>query len=548
VSSGPQQSATASHPSGRSENEVVALAERQNYLRGLRLGGLLVICLVILTDPAGRARVVAPVWPAIIAYVEAMLVLELAWWARRRSGRGPREVWLLTWMLLVDAMAQVWCVNATGGLDSPLRDLVFVQVVAVVLLSSYRTGVKLAVWYCLLFIVDYYRSPAHLDGVHAATDSLAVRDVRLATYLIALVLITLVAAGASAISERELRRRRLDLESLSDLASAMERSSEPGEIAGILLTSLADAFDLKRLVLLGAGHDATVLARSPAVARDVLPVAPGERSLVTRTITDRAPRLVRALNATDDPWLTALLPGARNLVAVPLTAEGGSQGVLVFEYNRRPGSRMERRMLAIVERFAAHTALSLRNALLLERMRRVAAVDGLTRIPNRRTFEEELERESARASRTGEPVSLIMIDIDHFKILNDTHGHQVGDDVLQQVASILRTASREYDVVARYGGEEFAVIVPSCGREEAAASADRLLTALRQAATTVPVTASLGFATYPDDASSSRRLVDRADQALYAAKRAGRDRIAGYPEVLADQMAARSGIAAGGIA
>jgi diguanylate cyclase (GGDEF)-like protein len=262
--------------------------------------------------------------------------------------------------------------------------------------------------------------------------------------------------------------------------------------------------------------------------------------VVTRTVAARLTQLVRALDPEQDPWLCALMPDARNLVLVPLTVEGGCQGVLVFEYDRRPGSRVERRMLSIVERFAGHTALSLRTALLLEQVRRVAAVDGLTAIPNRRTFEEELERETVRATRTGEPVSLIMIDIDHFKDLNDAHGHQVGDEVLRQVARVLTTASRDYDVVARYGGEEFAVIVPSCSREEAQASAARLLDAVRRSETAVPVTASLGVATFPDDATSSRRLVDRADQALYAAKRAGRDRVELYPDLLAAQMANQS--------
>lgn len=523
--------------------DALALSSRQAYLRLLRLAGLLVVCLVVVTNPAGRATEVAPLWPALVGYVGAQAVAELGWWLRRHHDRGPNEVWLLTWMLLLDAAALIWVVDATGGLESLLRYLAFVHVAAVVLLSSYRTGIKVSAWYCLLLTEEAYRVPARLED-----STTAVRDVRLGAFLTALVLLTLVTAAASAVSERELHRRRLDLEALSELASRMEHATAPADIAHVLVARLADSFGLTRLVLVAAGPDAVVLAAGEGVARDVLPASVGERSLVTRAVACREPRLVRGLDPDADPWLAALLPAARNLVAVPLTAEAGPLCVLVFEYGGRAGARMERRMLTIIERMAAHTALSLRNALLLETMRTVAAVDGLTGIANRRTFEEELEREVARSVRTGEPVSLIMLDIDHFKVLNDTHGHQVGDDVLRQVAAVLCATAREYDVAARYGGEEFAVIVPASGRAEVAASAGRLLDALRAASTTVPVTASLGFATHPVDVTSARGLVESADQALYAAKRAGRDRVVGFGEASTARSPARRARRAGTVA
>lgn len=525
----PAASADSGSPAG-----VLALSSRQGYLRLLRLAGLLVVSLLVVTNPAGRAAVVAPVWPALVAYVGAQMLSELGWWRRRHTGRGPSEVSLLTWMLLLDAATLVWAVDATGGLESLLRYLAFVHLVAVVVLSSYRTGIKVAVWYCLLLTEEAYRVPDRLGESTAA-----IRDVRLVAFLVALVALTLVTAAASAISERELHRRRLDLEALSELASQMEHSSEPADVARVLIARLADSFGLRRVVLVGPGPAASVLAAGAGVASDVSPVPPGECSLVHRTLAGQAPVLVRTLDAGTDPWLAALLPSARNLVAVPLRADGGPLGVLVFEYDRRSGVRIERRLLAIVERMAAHTALSLRNALLLDTMRQVAAVDGLTGIANRRTFEEELERETARSVRTGVPVSLVMLDIDHFKVLNDTNGHQVGDDVLRQVAAVLRGTSREYDIVARYGGEEFAVILPASGPDEASASAHRLLHALRVAATTVPVTASLGLATYPEHATSPRGLVESADQALYAAKRGGRNRVTRYAEPVPGRSPAR---------
>ena len=108
-----------------------------------------------------------------------------------------------------------------------------------------------------------------------------------------------------------------------------------------------------------------------------------------------------------------------------------------------------------------------------EQVQRLAATDGLTKIANRRTFESTLEREVARATRSAEHLSLVMIDIDHFKRLNDEHGHQAGDEVLRNVAAALSCECRDFDTAARYGGEEFAVVLPGCGPDEARLIAER---------------------------------------------------------------------------
>ena len=155
----------------------------------------------------------------------------------------------------------------------------------------------------------------------------------------------------------------------------------------------------------------------------------------------------------------------------------------------------------------------------------MAATDGLTAIANRRTFESTLEREIARAQRHAEPVSLVMVDIDHFKALNDSHGHQAGDDVLRNVAAALACECREFDLAARYGGEEFAIVLPGCTAEESLVIAERFRRVVSAAPTVVPITASAGVATYPDHAKDADELVRVADEALYESKRAGRDRV-----------------------
>jgi diguanylate cyclase (GGDEF)-like protein len=210
---------------------------------------------------------------------------------------------------------------------------------------------------------------------------------------------------------------------------------------------------------------------------------------------------------------------------VPLTSDAKAFGVVVAEHSLTAGSRVERRVVEMVERFVAHAALALENAFLVEQLRQAASTDGLTGIANRRSFDGTLDRYLARATSSFEPVSLVLLDIDHFKRLNDEHGHQVGDDVLRQVALTLREAARVVDVPARYGGEEFAVVLPECDAEEAALVADRLRRAIAEAATLVPITVSAGVATFPLHAASSAALIRAADDALYRAKDAGRDRV-----------------------
>jgi diguanylate cyclase (GGDEF)-like protein len=166
-------------------------------------------------------------------------------------------------------------------------------------------------------------------------------------------------------------------------------------------------------------------------------------------------------------------------------------------------------------------------------LKALASSDGLTGLGNRRSFDQALALEWGRAQRTRSPLSLLLIDVDHFKLYNDLHGHQKGDDCLRAVAAAMAAGLRPADVGARYGGEEFAVLMPDCGHDEALAAGERLrdtiagLGLLHGASETGPlVTLSIGVGTEaPVEGMNSDLLVARADQALYAAKRGGRDRV-----------------------
>ena len=180
---------------------------------------------------------------------------------------------------------------------------------------------------------------------------------------------------------------------------------------------------------------------------------------------------------------------------------------------------------------------SLRYALKLDetlaQMRQLAQRDELTHLLNRREFQRILEEEWDRGMRFHRPFSLIMIDIDYFKLINDTHGHQVGDEVLRHVASLFAGQIRNVDRVARYGGEEFALIMVETDRATAIASMKRLGVLLLETPCivrpdlTIAVTLSAGVASSLEDGSSPTELVAAADRALYAAKKSGRNRIVG---------------------
>jgi diguanylate cyclase (GGDEF)-like protein len=157
-----------------------------------------------------------------------------------------------------------------------------------------------------------------------------------------------------------------------------------------------------------------------------------------------------------------------------------------------------------------------------------ARTDRLTGLTNRRGWDEDLARESTRQRAQGWPMSLLVIDLDHFKKLNDTLGHAAGDAALTRVADVLRSTARTTDVLARLGGEEFGVILPGCPTGEAARIAEELRCGVEAASQQweAAVTISIGVACLPDHAATGDGLVRIADEALYAAKRSGRNRVA----------------------
>ncbi len=216
-------------------------------------------------------------------------------------------------------------------------------------------------------------------------------------------------------------------------------------------------------------------------------------------------------------------------LSAPLRIRGQVMGVINVnnKRNREPYVLAE---LRLVEAIAGYAAVALANAFRFEETLERARCDALTGLPNHGHFWSTLDLEMQRADRYGRTLSLAMIDVDHFKVVNDRLGHLGGDGVLTGLAELLRGRSRGHDLAARYGGEEFAIILPETDAAGAAAFAEKIRQSVEAEAfgpaAAGEVTVSIGIATYPGDADEPTRLVESADRRLYAAKAAGRNRVA----------------------
>jgi diguanylate cyclase (GGDEF)-like protein len=259
----------------------------------------------------------------------------------------------------------------------------------------------------------------------------------------------------------------------------------------------------------------------------------GRPLLLTRHCQPQADVLLQAMDAA-------------SVLVVPLFVRNRVLGsVQLFGERTDSFSREDAQLLWILSLIAeSMLARDYSNETLL----RFAFNDYLTGLKTRGFFEQQLDLELARAERRGTPVALLMIDIDHFKRLNDNHGHQAGDIVLRDVAAILTRDLREVDTAARYGGEEFILLLPETDLQGASLVAQRLRYAVEQAnfftgvktlagEQTEHVTISLGVAMFPDEARFKRDLIEASDAALYQAKAQGRNRVVLYSDIKSQREA-----------
>ncbi|MEW5705192.1 MAG: sensor domain-containing diguanylate cyclase [Actinomycetota bacterium] len=227
--------------------------------------------------------------------------------------------------------------------------------------------------------------------------------------------------------------------------------------------------------------------------------------------------------------------GIKSLIACPLFLDNKVVGIIyVDDYKVR---EFKARDISVLSLLSTYAAVAIEKAKLLEETKRLALTDDLTSLYNYRYFIRQFTVEISRAVRYGAPLSLIIVDIDHFKVYNDTNGHLKGNIILKQLANILKDESRASDIIARYGGEEFTILCPNTDKTHALRLAERFRQKVEEYrfpdAYSQPsgcITISAGVASYPEDSNKPLEIIDKADLALYMAKRMGRNRVCAYIE------------------
>ncbi|MFH1618845.1 MAG: sensor domain-containing diguanylate cyclase [bacterium] len=227
-----------------------------------------------------------------------------------------------------------------------------------------------------------------------------------------------------------------------------------------------------------------------------------------------------------------------SVLYLPLTVQGVPTGLLIVD-NLLSQQAMVADDLLLLKSFAGQIALAVDNARLFDEVQELSLYDELTRLPLRRYFIQRLQEETYRAERFKQPMALIWMDVDYFKEVNDTYGHQIGDKVLREVSRVVLGNLRKIDFPCRYGGDEILILLPQSKADDAKRTAVRLRDEVREIRVPVPfakigeVRASIsqGIAVFPDDASSMEDFLQKADEALYWVKSNGKGEVAVYSEV-----------------
>jgi diguanylate cyclase (GGDEF)-like protein len=338
------------------------------------------------------------------------------------------------------------------------------------------------------------------------------------------------------------------------LAILMQRQSELDTAASRISSSISSTLDLEFILknaveevgrALNARRAALVLWQEGTHLPEGISVYEREGDSVSREVRERTAleslpaavepagvvRAVRPLRpfSAESALQSAVLRGLVKLpgsLEVPLTYRNGIIGVLVVE-DDAPNREWEDEEVLMVRTVADQLAIAISHSRLVRVAQTQAITDALTGLYNHHYFQEQLDRELKLADRNNDPVSLILLDVDLLKRINDTLGRPAGDAALCHVAFVMRSVVRDIDICARYGGEEFVILLPQCGRENAMSVAERVreAIAIKPAPKVGRVTASIGVATYPTIANTKEDLLEMADRAMSRAKEAGRNKV-----------------------
>jgi diguanylate cyclase (GGDEF)-like protein/putative nucleotidyltransferase with HDIG domain len=471
---------------------------------------LFLIVLAVLNNVNPRSPTEAKVMVDLV--LGAWGVMNVAVNVLLAQGYSPGKQFSLSTMSL-DIFFAAGLVYLSEGFNSPFFLALFLAVIA----NAVRFGATasflsaLIISFIYLFIGGSF-TPAILDP----------------NGIIGKMFLFLVVALAVGYMTRELERER---------RSAVERAAQADSLRELSMNLVTDT-DIKDIfsVLIENAVQMTIAERGRVIlrSRDGFNViasanrdgdlpAPPEDEAIDEHALSQAAGTGEAVFAAD-----------RTTLSVPIASADGVTA-LVSLNSERPFTNQD---LFAVDALSGSSAVPIANALRFERSREEATTDGLTGLTNAREFRRRLDASLARPERRQTSLSLLLVDFDHFKSVNDLQGHQHGDLVLQLGARIVRSAARAQDMVARYGGDELAVLVADTNGTGAQRLAYRICDAVHAAAVpTIPgqhLTFSIGVASYPEDALTPSELVAAADQALYLAKREGKDRPCTFPQLVTE--------------
>ncbi|MEM7249315.1 MAG: diguanylate cyclase [Acidobacteriota bacterium] len=337
----------------------------------------------------------------------------------------------------------------------------------------------------------------------------------------------------------EVSERSRLMTALHEVGNALGSAADRRDVTDTVLSILHDTFRFQHSAVLmleadDEGKEWLVLQASRGYS--ARKGSEGRFALDSGGITSEAARTGKLVHVADvrrDERYIQGVESGRSEVAVPLVAGGRLQGVLDVESTEVNAFHPEH--LETLQLFSTQVALALQRASLFEEIRRQAMTDGLTGLLNQRYFTEKLDREFRRSTRTGRPFTLVLMDLDDLKGINDLHGHPVGNQAISAVGRALREHVRSMDAAARFGGDEFALVLSETGVEGASILIDRVRAQIAAAPVLPerPVTVSAGLTEWREEVTSSAALIAEADRALYRAKSEGKDRAMAADEVTA---------------
>jgi diguanylate cyclase (GGDEF)-like protein len=339
---------------------------------------------------------------------------------------------------------------------------------------------------------------------------------------------------------RELQRTVDELAVLNEIGKALTSSLDIGEVMHVILAKVSELLKPRNWSVLLRDQQTGELYFHTAVGAGsdkLLGLRIGRSEGIAGWVAEHNAPLLVADVRKDQRFAARFDKTSRfhtqSILCVPLTFKGTTLGVieLVNGQGDRPFSEEDQRILSTVAEFSA---IAIENARNFHKVEELTVLDDHTGLFNSRHLKRQLDQEVVRATRFGHPVSLIFFDLDHFKLVNDSHGHQAGSRVLHEVGRLLLRTLRSTDVPVRYGGDEFVILLPETSKDQALEAARRIGGEIArepfladQSFGPIKLTASLGVASFPDDARNPDDLLRRSDEAMYRVKAERRGGVAG---------------------